>query len=270
MLQIKELPSLCEKCLPIVRAAGDFILRELGAVTSDVIEEKSINSLVSYVDKGAEKILVEGLGKLLPTATFLTEEDTVDNRDSDLQWIIDPLDGTTNFLHQLPCFAVSVGLQSEGEIVLGIVLEVNRAECFYAWKNGGAYLNGKPIQVSKNTELNNALLATGFPYYAYDLMHPYLQTLEYFMRNSRGIRRWGAAAVDLAFVACGRFDAFYEYGLNAWDVAAGAILITEAGGVVMNFAGEPDFLHKGEVLAGTAPVTSAMLKTIKEYFPRQA
>lgn len=266
MINAVTLPDLCKKCLPIVQSTGDFIRKELGRVSSGDIEEKSLNSLVSYVDKTAERQLVEGLAQLLPKATFLTEEETVDNQSSSLQWIIDPLDGTTNFLHQLPCFAVSVGLHSEGELALGVVLEINRQECFYAWKGGGAFLNGRPIQVSKTPDLSGALLATGFPYHAYDQMAAYLKTFEHFMRHSRGVRRWGAAAVDLAYVACGRFDAFFEYGLNAWDIAAGALIIQEAGGMVCDFDGQNDYLFPGNVIAGNPQVGKAVQEVIGRYF----
>ena len=172
-----NLESLCKEAIPIIQSTGDFIRNELGKVSTEAIEEKSLNSLVSYVDKTAEQQLVEGLKKILPAATFLTEEATVAQKEGSLQWIIDPLDGTTNFLHTLPCFAVSVGLRHEGQMVLGIVLEVNRNECFYAWKDGGAYLNGQPIRVSSTPRLSDALLATGFPYHAYDHMEPYLKVL---------------------------------------------------------------------------------------------
>ena len=266
MIDHATLPSLCEQALPIIQATGDFILRELGKVSTESIEEKSLNSLVSYVDKTAERQLVEGLQKLLPAATFITEEDTIANQESDLQWIIDPLDGTTNFLHQLPCFAVSVGLRSKGELVLGIVLEVNRKECFYAWKGGGAFLNGKPISVSKTPTLGDALIATGFPYHAYDHMQPFLQAFEHFMRHSRGVRRWGAAAVDLAYVACGRFDTFFEYGLSAWDIAGSALIVQEAGGIVTNFKGTDDYLFPGDVVAGNPTVAKAVQEVVGRYF----
>lgn len=268
MIDHSALPELCQQALPIVQSTGDFILKEVGKVSGDAIEEKSRNSLVSYVDKTAEQQLVEGLGKLLPEATFITEEDTVANEDSDLQWIIDPLDGTTNFLHQLPCFAVSVGLRSQGELVLGIVLEVNRKEMFYAWKGGGAFLNGDPIHVSNTQNLGDALIATGFPYHVYDHLPPFLRSFEHFTRHSRGIRRWGAAAIDLAYVACGRFDAFYEYGLNAWDIAGGALIVMEAGGMVTNFHGTDDYLFPGDVVAGTPAVANAVQKVVGEHFQR--
>lgn len=244
--------ELCEKSIEVVKDAGRFIREEIGKVGGQSIEEKSLNSLVSYVDRQAEQRLVEGLGRLLPGSTFLTEEDTVDNQDSAQQWIIDPLDGTTNFLHQLPCFSVSVALQEEGQTVLGIVYEINQDECFYAWQGGGAHLNGRTIRVSGTARLADALIATGFPYHDYRWIGPYFDILEHFMQHTRGIRRFGSAAVDLAYVACGRFDAFFEYSLHPWDVAGGAFLIREAGGRVGDFQGGGDYLHGRQIVAANA------------------
>ncbi|MCO6477556.1 MAG: inositol monophosphatase [Phaeodactylibacter sp.] len=261
-----NLEKICNQTIPIVERSGRFIRQELGRVAGGDIEEKGLNSLVSYVDKTAEEQLVEGLGKLLPGSVFLTEEDTIDNQSGDLQWIIDPLDGTTNFLFQLPVFSISIALQQEGRTVLGVVYEINRQECFYAWKGGGARLNGNPIGVSERAPLEKALLATGFPYHDYSKMKEYFQVFEHFMRHSRGIRRFGSAAVDLAYVACGRFDGFFEYGLNAWDVAGGAFIIQEAGGVVTDFTGGDNYLHGGEIIAANPAVGKEMLEVIRKAF----
>jgi myo-inositol-1(or 4)-monophosphatase len=244
-----QLEKLCQQCLPILDEVGAFIRRELGSVLQQAIETKSINSLVSYVDKTAETMLVEKLGALLPGSTFLTEEETVENKEGDLRWIIDPLDGTTNFLHSIPVFAISVALEKEGELVLGLVQEVNRQENFYAWKGGGAFLNGEKIQVSDRGDLADTLIATGFPYYDFDRTKDYLKVLGSFMQKTRGIRRLGAAAIDLAFVACGRFDGFFEYGLNPWDVAAGIVLVREAGGQVSDFSDGDKYFSGSEMMA---------------------
>lgn len=257
-----NLEKLCQQCLPIMNQTGDFIRQELGKVQNQAIETKSLNSLVSYVDKTAEEILVRQLQKLTPTATFLTEEETIKNQSSTLRWIIDPLDGTTNFLHGIPVFAVSVALEQDGELVLGLVQEVNRQENFYAWKNGGAYLNGNRIQVSSNKTLSDSLLATGFPYYDFSRTAAYLKVLESFMRGTRGIRRMGAAAIDLAFVACGRFDGFFEYGINSWDVAAGIVLIEEAGGRVTDFNLGDKHKSGSEVLASNGHLHRAILDQV--------
>jgi myo-inositol-1(or 4)-monophosphatase len=261
-----RLQELLQETIPVVKAAGAFIRQELGRVSEDAVEEKSLNSLVSYVDTTAEKRLVKALQELLPGSTFLTEEGTVTAQKSNYQWIIDPLDGTTNFLHQIPVFSVSVALQEGGQTILGIVYEINRDECFYAIKGQGAFLNGRPIRVTANIFLKDTLLATGFPYYNYDRIEGYLQVLKTLMAHSRGIRRLGSAAVDLAYVAAGRFDAFYEYSLNAWDVAAGAFIVQEAGGEVMDFSGGANYLYGQELIAGTPAIAQEVLQLIRQFF----
>ncbi|MCB0571265.1 MAG: inositol monophosphatase, partial [Phaeodactylibacter sp.] len=177
-----------------------------------------------------------------------------------------PLDGTTNFLFQIPVFSISVALQQEGRSVLGIVYEINRQECFYAWLGGGAFLNGRPIRVSSRAPLEKTLLATGFPYYDYRRMAPFFKVLEHFMRHTRGIRRLGSAAVDLAYVACGRYDGFFEYSLNPWDVAAGAFIVQEAGGVVSDFNGGGNYLNGGEIIAANAAVAADMQQVLRNAF----
>ena len=244
-----QLEILCRECRLIVASVADFIRGETGKVAADQIETKSLNSLVSYVDKTAEERLVAALTQLLPHSVFLTEEGTVAAEEGEYQWIIDPLDGTTNFLHQLPFFAVSVALRYRQELVLGIVHEVNRDECFYAWKGGGAYLNGAPIRSATTGQLSDALVATGFPYRDFGRMRGYFVAMERLVKETRGLRRYGAAAVDLAYVACGRFDLFFEYGLSPWDVAAGIVLVEEAGGKLGDFRKGQDFLFGGEMVA---------------------
>ncbi len=261
-----ELEIICRKSCDVVRSVGTFLKQELGKVSSAAIETKSLNSLVSYVDKMAEEQLVKGLGALIPEVTFLTEEETVEQKEGVFQWIIDPLDGTTNFLHQLPFFSISVALQHHQTTVIGIVLEVNHDECFYAWKGGGAFLNDKKIHVSNSKALGDSLIATGFPYYDYDRSRPFLETLDFFMKNTRGIRRLGSAALDLVYVACGRFDAFYEYSLNSWDVAGGAFIVLEAGGIVMDFKGGKDYLFGKEIIAVNPNISKAFFKPIHAAF----
>ncbi|MCF8245774.1 MAG: inositol monophosphatase [Saprospiraceae bacterium] len=262
-MNTNELELLCQQTCTLVTSVADFIRGEVGKVGAEKIETKSLNSLVSYVDKTAERKLVAGLSELLPGSTFLTEEETVEQAAGEFQWIIDPLDGTTNFLHQLPCFAVSVALRQHEEIVLGIVYEVNRRECFYAWKNGGAWMNGQQISTSATASLADSLVATGFPYRDFDTMHRYIEILQELMKNTRGLRRYGAAAVDLAYVACGRFDSFFEYGLAAWDVAAGVLLVQEAGGRVSDFDGGDDFVFGGRLLAAAPGVFEGMFGVVK-------
>ena len=261
-----DLSNLCQKAVEIVLEVGEFIRSQKGRVGADRIEEKSKNSLVSYVDQTAEEKLVQGLGVLLEEPTFLTEEGTVIARKGTYRWIIDPLDGTTNFLHNIPVFSVSIGLEHNDELVMGIVYEVNQDECFYAWKDGGAYMNGVPIKVSPTPKLADSLLATGFPYYDYSLMQKYLGTLQDLMKDTRGIRRLGSAAVDLAYVACGRFEGFFEYSLNPWDVAGGVVLVKEAGGLVTDFKGESDYLFGGSILAASPTIHQAVLAVLGKHF----
>mgnify|MGYP000479888666 CR=1 FL=1 len=260
------LAQLCQQVEKVAQTAGAFLLQESGKVSQDQIEEKGLNSLVSYVDRTAEEMIVDGLQKLLPEASFLTEEETVDqSATAAARWIIDPLDGTTNFLFGLPCYSVSIALEQEGELVLGVVYEPNRKECFSAWHKGGAYLNGKAIQVRQNESLPKALLATGFPYYDYSRMENYLALFRHLAQNTTGIRRWGSAAIDLAFTACGRFDGFYEYSLNAWDVAAGIVLVREAGGMVTDFAGKEESLQNGEIVAGSSALHAKLLGAVQDH-----
>lgn len=262
--------EICFSTRIIVEETAKFIEAEIGNVRRSQIEDKDHNSLVSYVDKTAEQKLVKGLRSILPAATFLTEEKTVANdEDSTLRWIIDPLDGTTNFLHQIPIFSVSVALQHAGEIVVGIVYEINRKECFYAWQRGGAYLNGEAIQVGRADVLSESIIATGYPSRKFDLLDPYFDALRKLMIASRGMRRLGSAAVDMAYVACGRFHGFFEYGLKPWDVAAGALIAREAGGQITDFAGGTNFLYDGEMLVSNDSIHAPLLNILKPAFGKE-
>lgn len=261
-----ELPAIIEKTIPLIKRVGTFIREENGQVGLDAIEHKSLNNLVSYVDKTAEKMLVEGLSEILPNAVFLTEEETVVSSDGDWKWIVDPLDGTTNFLHQLPLFSVSVALVHKGVIQCGWVYDIMHDGMFYAWENGGAYLNGEKISVSQQSDFGQSLLVTGFPYGNPEFMKKYVDVFYHLILNTRGIRRLGSAALDLAYVACGRFDAFYEYKLSPWDVAGGAIIVKEAGGTVTDFKGSDNYLHGGQIIATNAKITTPLLDVIQEKF----
>jgi len=240
--------------IEIAREAGRFIASEADKFRTESIEYKSDNDFVSYVDKGAEKMLVEALEKLIPDAGFITEENTSSKIGNEYRWIIDPLDGTTNFIHGLVPYAVSVALQQNAKTVLGVVHEIGRNETFYALKNHGAFLNGKAISVSKTSKVKSSLIATGFPYKLFTKLPQFMNTLHFFMQNSHGIRRLGSAATDLAYAACGRFEAFYEYGLSPWDVAAGALLVEEAGGMVCDFQGEDNYIFGGELIGSNAHI----------------
>lgn len=262
MYNLKEISLSLET---ILRKVGEFILQEAQHFTSDKIDTKSLNSLVSYVDQEAEKQLVEGLRNLPIDAGFMTEEEVTEDEIKDWYWIIDPLDGTTNFMHGVPVFSISVALYHKESAQIGAVYELGRKEMFTAIKGGGAYCNQQKIIVSTETQLSNTLVATGFPYYDFKGVPGFLELLSFYMKNTRGIRRMGSAAVDLAYVAAGRFDGFWEYGLNPWDVAAGALLVEEAGGKVSDYSGGNDYLHGKEILATSTAIYSSMLEATKEY-----
>ena len=264
--QSVDLSQVCCLACGLVKSVGAFMLGERGKVSE--IEVKALNSLVSYVDREAERRLVEGLGKLLPWAVFLTEEETIASSQGYWQWIIDPLDGTTNFLHDLPFFSISIALKRGEETVLGIVYEPNRDELFYAWEGGGGlYLNGRPSRVSATEDLAKALLATGFPYYDFNYTKHYLSLLADLFPSTRGLRRLGSAALDLAYVACGRFDAFFEYSLAPWDVAAGAYLVEAAGGQVSDFEGGANYLLGRTIIASNGPlIHGALSQKIQQHF----
>ncbi|MEI6555952.1 MAG: inositol monophosphatase family protein [Paludibacter sp.] len=241
--------ELCLATCEIAREVGKFMADERKNFNDSMVESKGMHDLVSYVDKASEIKIIEQLGKLLPLSGFIAEEGTTSIHGERFNWVIDPLDGTTNFVQGVPVYAVSIGLMDGEELVLGVVYEVGRDECFFAWKNGGAYLNGKSIQVSKRDKIHDALLATGFPYSDFSRMNEYMEFLKWTMTNARGVRRLGSAATDLAYVACGRFDAFWEYNLKPWDVAAGIIIIKEAGGTVTDYSGGNNFLFGSEIVA---------------------
>ncbi len=243
---------------------GQFIRHEGANFDHARIEEKDgFNNLVSYVDKEAERRLVTVFKKLLPEAGFITEEGTVtQSQNHEYNWIIDPLDGTTNFLHGLPIYAISVGLTRGSKVILGVIYHVVRQECFHAIEDGRAYCNDQVITVSNVRTLQKSLLATGFPYYHFDKKETYLDIIREFLEKSHGIRRLGSAAIDLAYVACGRLEGFFEYNLNPWDVAAGIFIVERAGGKVTDFTGGNNVLFGGELCAANSSVHPEMLEII--------
>ncbi|WP_295796098.1 inositol monophosphatase family protein [Mucilaginibacter sp.] len=261
-----ELENIINSVIDISKQAGSFIREQRKTFSADKIELKGLNDLVSYVDKTAEEIIVKALVEVLPEAGFITEEKTINKTGERYNWIIDPLDGTTNFIHGLPVYSVSIALQEYDELVLGVVYEVNMDECFYAWKGSPAYLNGNIIKTSDSPTIDQSLLATGFPYHDFTRQPAYIGLFTELMKSCHGLRRLGSAAVDLAYTACGRFDAFYEYNLNPWDVAAGVLIVRQAGGQVVNFKGGDEILQSRELLATNGKVTDEMLGVIKKYF----
>jgi myo-inositol-1(or 4)-monophosphatase len=260
-----DLKFICQEIEKAARETGAFILKESKVFDISRTESKGLNDFVSYVDKGAERMLVEKLSLILPEAGFKTEEGTSTKKGLKYCWVIDPLDGTTNFLHGLHPFAISIALMEYDEPVAGIVYEVTGNETFSAWKGGGAWLNGQAIQVSKATRLADSLVATGFPYSDFAHLDDYMRCLTYLCKHTHGIRRLGSAAIDLAYVACGRFEVFYEYGLHPWDVAAGIIIVREAGGKVSDFSGIEKNLNGNEILAANNSVFSETLEIVSKF-----
>ncbi|WP_430973338.1 inositol monophosphatase family protein [Sunxiuqinia rutila] len=260
-----ELKTICQSIEILAQEVGQFVRQERLKITNDDIELKGKASLVTYVDKNAEEMIVSALRKLLPEAGFITEEGTASASGEQLKWVIDPLDGTTNFIHGIFPHSVSIALIDGEEPVAGVVYEIGQDELFLAWKGGGAWLNGQAISVSKTEKHEDTLLATGFPYYNFDMLGNYLKLLEFFMIETRGMRRMGSAAVDLTYVACGRFDGFFEHALHAWDVAAGIIILKEAGGKVSDFKGGDDFLFGKEIVASNKNYFPAFFQKVNEF-----
>lgn len=258
-----EIRALIDNVEKLVRTTGLFIKEELGKVVESDIESKALNSLVSYVDKEAERKLVEGLSALTPGCGFITEEDTPDDDTREYVWIIDPLDGTTNFLRQIPHFSVSVALRVDNIVQLGFVYNIMLDEMFSAGNGHGAYLNGRKIEVSSTEHFNETIIATGFPYENRNTL-PFVDILNDIMIAGRGIRRFGSAALDLAFVAVGRIDAYYECCLNRWDVAAGILIVQEAGGYVTDFKGGANYDNGKEIIASNGIIHEELLNIIQK------
>lgn len=263
-----DLKAICFKVTELTKEVGNFILTEGMRFKNGDIEKKGHNDLVSYVDKEAEIRIVRGLSKILSNSGFITEEKTKEDYREKYTWIIDPLDGTTNFIHGIPCYCISIALLNEDKLVLGVVHELTRDECFYAWENSAAFMNSEMIQVSGIDKLSDSLIATGFPYHKYDRMIPYMEVFDYCMHHTHGLRRLGSAAADLAYVACGRFESFYEYGLNPWDVAAGAFIVQQAGGRVTDFNGTNNYVFGEEIIASNSGIAEEMLNMVKEKFEK--
>jgi myo-inositol-1(or 4)-monophosphatase len=195
----------------------------------------------------------------------MTEEETVEREIKKYCWVIDPLDGTTNFLHGLPPYAVSIGLMENDEVIAGAIYEITGDEMFSAWKNGGAWLNGKQIHVSGASKLSDSLIATGFPYTDFSHLENYMKCFSWFCQHSHGVRRLGSAATDIAYIACGRFEVFYEYGLHPWDIAAGIIILREAGGSITDFSGNGEKLNGSEIVAAGNKVFPETLDVVRRF-----
>ena len=249
------------------RAAGALINRAALDVEAVRISQKQINDFVTEVDHASEKAIIETLLTAYPGHGILAEESGSEYgaKDSEFVWVIDPLDGTTNFIHGFPVYCVSIALAVRGKVEQAVVYDPSRNDLFTATKGRGAYLNERRIRVSKRTQLKDSLISTGFPFRPGDNFQNYLRMMADVMPRTAGLRRPGAAALDLAYVAAGFTEGFFETGLSIWDVAAGSLLVTEAGGLIGNFTGESDFLEQKECLAGTPRIYGQLVQILGKY-----
>ncbi len=256
--------KIAEEVIALVKNTGEEIMELRRNITSEDVEVKGKNNFVTRFDKLSEEKLVSGLKQILPESGFVAEEGTSDEKGEVYNWYIDPIDGTTNFMHGAPPFSISVALREGDEFVIGVVLELFSQECFYSWKGAEVFVNSTPIKGSKVKTVADSLIATGFPYTNFGRMEKFLKTLTYFMENSHGLRRLGSAAIDLCYVAAGRYDGFYEYGLSPWDVAAGAFLVQQNGGSVTDFKGGDNYIFGKELVAGNAFNSAELQKVVGE------
>ncbi len=249
----------------LISQTGAWILEERKLLNADGFRLKADSSLVTIIDEGAERRLIEGLSAILPGSGFLAEESQHSIPSEEYYWIIDPIDGTTNFVHNVPMFSISVALSHREEIIFGVVLEMSRGEMFWAdHLTEGSFLNDTPISVSPTNNLKGCLFATGFPTVDFSRLDSYLEFLKKLMIASQGIRRFGSAAIDLAYVACGRLDGFFEYALSPWDVAAGSYIVAKAGGKVTDYQEGSNYLHGREIVATNGIVHPELLSLLSE------
>ena len=245
------------------RRAGSIINRAVLGGDALVVRTKRANDFVTQVDRAAEEAIIEIVRKAYPEHGFVAEESGTTGQHAEYRWIIDPLDGTTNFIHGFPQYGVSIGIEHRGALAHAVVYDPSRNELFTASKGRGAFLNDRRIRVTRCRRLEDALVGTGFPFRELGRLDRYMAQLGRLLRSSSGVRRAGAAALDLAYVAAGRLDAFWEMGLSRWDMAAGALLILEAGGLVGDFSGDAGYLESGDIAAGTPKVFSQLLQALQ-------
>ncbi|MEO3692473.1 inositol monophosphatase family protein [Roseateles paludis] len=266
-MQQTSLHPMLNVAVSAARAAGSIINRASLDVEALRVSSKGTNDFVTEVDTAAEGAIIETLLKAYPNHGILAEESGRNHgaKDSEYVWIIDPLDGTTNFIHGLPIYCVSIALSYRGVVQQAVVYDPSRNDLFYATKGRGAFLNDRRLRVSKRTRMSDALIGTGFPFRRGDNAKRYVKMFEEVMVQCAGLRRPGAAALDLCYVAAGYYDAFFETGLAPWDVAAGSLIVTEAGGLIGNFTGEADYLHQREVVAGNPKIYAQLVQTLAPY-----
>lgn len=264
-METNDYKVLCDNVVALAKKIGSWLCRERQQLTDVKMETKGVHDYVTQFDKQSEKMIVERLKELLPEAGFIAEEGTETRLAEHFNWIVDPLDGTTNFIHGMPPTAISIALKEDDAIVVGVVYEIWRDECFYAYKGGKAYMNDRQISVTHTPNLDSSLLATGFPYSDFSILKPFMKYMEWSMQHTHGLRRLGSAATDLAYVACGRCDGYFEYGMKPYDVAAGAFIVLQAGGRVSDFSGGDNWLFGREIVASGPTMFTEFQQSVQHF-----
>lgn len=260
-----DFEKICNSVQELARDVGKYIRYQRNQLKSTQIETKRRSDFVTEIDKESERRLVGNLKNIFPEAGFITEENTINNETKEYNWIIDPLDGTTNFIHGLPPYSVSIALCYRNEIVIGVVYEITGDELFYAWKGSDAYMNNRIIQVTEADTIDKALITTGFPYEKSAYFKGMMDVLTYVINHSHGIRRLGSAATDLCYLAAGRMEIFYETGLEVWDVAAASLIVKQAGGTVTDFKGDSGYLYGKEMLGSNSKLHRHFLDVLNQH-----
>jgi myo-inositol-1(or 4)-monophosphatase len=263
--QINGPNEFLEIAVKAAKLAGQIIVEHLGKISKKDIDLKKASDFVTIIDKESEKVIIDTIKKHFPDHLFLAEESLKECGRETYRWIIDPLDGTTNYIHSYPVFSISIALEYKEEIIAGVILDPLRNELFWTEKGTGAYLNCAPIEVSK-VEMSESLVTTGFPFRSKEMIDTYMKLFKNVFLKVGDLRRSGSAALDLAYLACGRCDGFFELGLSPWDIAAGSLLIKEAGGIVTDFAGGAHYLGTGNIVAGNPAIHKEVLGEVKKVF----
>jgi len=263
---LRERNDFLNTAIKAARLAGEVILDNLGRISKKEIGRKQTADFVTRIDRESEKIIIDTIKESFPDHFFLAEESVKEDKTEGYRWIIDPLDGTTNYIHRYPVFSVSIAQEYKSEVILGVIYDPLREELFTAEKGKGAFLNKQPIKVSEVSSLKDSLITTGFPFRSKGFIDMYLKLFKNVFHKVSDLRRAGSAALDLAYLACGRCEGFFEIGLSPWDIAAGDILIKEAGGVITDFGGGHDHLLTGNVVAGNPAIHEKLLIEAKGVF----
>jgi len=257
---------MIETAIHAAKSASEILINNFGKISVEDIKEKEKNDFLTFVDEQSENTIIEIILHAFPDHSILAEESGLKKHESDYEWIIDPLDGTKNFISGIPFYSISIGLLYKDKMQLGVVLDPIRNELFHAQRDDGAYLNGKKIHISNRSNLNECLFATGFPFKKKQFLSTYIKCFQDIFQHVSGIRRMGSAALDLAYVAAGRFDGFWELGLNPWDMAAGSLIIEEAGGKISDFWGKKPYLRSGFVATANSHIHPQMIQIIQRHF----